>query len=86
METLNRPFKNLEELNQYLTLNVLYQLKLDLSATSLDIRIYDDEVRLIVKTQGYISKMPLIINTCSKWKAYAVTDYMVFEFVFILDE
>ena len=86
METKRNAWRTMEELNQYLCLNVLYQLKLDLLAQSIDIRISDDGVTLIVKTQATISEMPLIVNTCSRWKAYAYNDYLVFEFVFILDE
>lgn len=86
MKEKGNAFKTMEELNQYLTLNVLYQLKLDLVAENIDIRVYEDSVRLIVKTRGSISEMPLIVNTCSKWKAYAYNDYLVFEFDFILDE
>ena len=86
METKRNEFRTMEELNQYLCLNVLYQLKLDLLAQSIDIRISDDCVTLIVKTQATISEMPLIVNTCSKWKAYANNDYLVFKFEFILDD
>ena len=86
MKEKGNAFKTMEELNQYLTLNVLYQLKLDLVAENIDIRVYEDSVRLIVKTRGCISEMALIVKTCSKWKAYADNGYLVFEFDFILDE
>ena len=82
MNEKENSFTTFEELNKYLTLEVLYQLKLDLVAKSFDIRVYDDEVALIVKTGEAITKMPTIIHNCSRYKIYAMDDMLVFQFFF----
>ena len=82
MNEKENSFTTFEEINKFLTLEVLYQLKLDLVAKSFDIRVYDDEVALIMKTGEIITKMPGIINSCSRYKIYAMDDMLVFQFFF----
>lgn len=86
METLNKPFKNLEELSKYLTLDVIFQLKLALNANSIELNVYEDVVTLTMKTLTAISKLPSIINTCSSWLIYSENNATCVKFSFNLDE
>lgn len=79
-------FKNLEELNCYLTLRVIFDLKLALNADTIEMKIYEDWVCLIVKTQAGITKLPTMINSCSSWKIYSEDNTTCISFKFILDE
>lgn len=86
MDKKENAFRTMEELNKYLSVEVLYQLKIEMMATALDIQVYENEVSIIVKTTATISKMPTMINTCSKWKLYPMDESLMFVFIFYLDE